>query len=90
FTIKATATDLAGNKAEEVSEPEFVNDKTKPQIKIDRVEDKTAYAGTVAPMIDFNDVNIDMKNVSYTLVGDHRRALKGDKLPTNVTTASAN
>lgn len=90
FTIKATATDLAGNKAEEVSEPEFVVDKTKPQIKIDRVEDKTAYAGTVAPLIDFNDVNIDMKNVSYTLVGDHRGELKGDKMPKNVTTDAAN
>ncbi|PJM78687.1 beta strand repeat-containing protein [Bifidobacterium scaligerum] len=90
FTIKATATDLAGNVAEEVSEPEFVIDKTKPQIKIDRVEDKTAYAGTVAPLIDFDDTNIDMNNVTYTLVGAHRGDLKGENLPRSITTNSDN
>ncbi|KFJ00008.1 Ig-like domain-containing protein [Bifidobacterium stellenboschense] len=85
YTIKATATDLAGNVAQEVSEPEFVIDKTKPSIKIDRVEDKTAYAGTVAPLITTDDTNIDMSKVKWTLKGAHRGELKDKKLPQSTT-----
>ncbi|MBT1180894.1 hypothetical protein JS531_02670 [Bifidobacterium sp. CP2] len=85
YTIKATATDLAGNVAQEVSAPEFVIDKTKPSIKIERVEDKTAYAGTVAPLIDTDDTNLDAKHVKWTLVGAHRGELKDKKLPQSTT-----
>ncbi|KAB7790187.1 Ig-like domain-containing protein [Bifidobacterium leontopitheci] len=90
YTIKVNATDLAGNTAKEVSEPEFVIDKTKPQIKIDRVEDKTAYAGEVAPLIDYTDTNIDTKNISYTLTGAHRGQLKDKTMPESTTTDSNN
>lgn len=85
YTIKATATDLAGNVAQEVSEPEFVIDKTKPSIKIDRVEDKTAYAGIVAPLITTDDTNIDISKVKWTLTGAHRGELKDKKLPQSTT-----
>ncbi|MBT1174494.1 hypothetical protein JS530_03045 [Bifidobacterium sp. LC6] len=90
FTIKANATDLAGNVAEEVSEPEFVIDKTKPQVKIERVENKTAYAGTVAPLIDYDDTNIDMSHVNYTITGSHRGELKDKEIPLNTTTNTDN
>lgn len=85
YTIKATATDLAGNVAQEVSEPEFVIDKTKPSIKIDRVEDKTAYAGTVAPLVTTDDTNIDISKVKWTLKGAHCGELKDKKLPQSTT-----
>lgn len=90
YTIKAAATDLAGNVAQEVSEPEFVIDKTKPSIKIDRVDDKTAYAGTVAPLITTDDTNIDISKVTWTLSGAHRGLLKDSKLPQSVTKNSDN
>lgn len=90
YTIRATATDLAGNVATEVSEPEFVIDKTKPTIKIDRVEDKTAYAGEVAPLIDYDDTNIDKSTIEYTLEGAHRGELKDKDMPASTGTDTAN
>ncbi|PWG59273.1 hypothetical protein [Bifidobacterium catulorum] len=76
YTLKAEATDLAGNQAVVVTEPEFVIDLTKPKIDITRVEDKTAYAGTVAPKIAYDDTNIDFSKVTYTLSGAHRGTIK--------------
>ncbi|OZG50598.1 hypothetical protein [Bombiscardovia coagulans] len=72
YTLEANATDLAGNVAEVVKEPEFVIDMTKPDLHIEKVEDKSAYAGTVAPQIKFLDDNIDHGRTTYELVGDRR------------------
>ena len=90
YTISATATDLAGNVAQEVNSPEFVIDLTDPEIKIDRVEDQTAYAGTVAPLIDFSDTNIDPDDVSYTITGVHRGELRDRNMPANTVTETDN
>lgn len=90
YTISATATDLAGNVAQEVSSPEFVIDLTDPEITIDRVEDQTAYAGTVAPLIDFSDTNIDPDDVSYTITGVHRGELRDRNMPANTVTETDN
>ena len=90
YTISATATDLAGNVAQEVSSPEFVIDLTDPEITIDRVEDQTAYAGTVAPLIDFSDTNIDPDDVSYTITGAHRGELRDRNMPANTVTETDN
>ncbi|MDF7641254.1 Ig-like domain repeat protein [Bifidobacterium sp. ESL0784] len=67
YSIKVTATDLAGNTAEAVEEPEFVIDLTKPKLAISQVADKTAYAGKVTPQIDFSDTNFDPMFADYTL-----------------------
>ncbi|WEV73614.1 Ig-like domain repeat protein [Bifidobacterium sp. ESL0798] len=67
YSIKVTATDLAGNTAEAVEEPEFVIDMTKPKLAISQVADKTAYAGKVTPQIDFSDTNFDPMFADYTL-----------------------
>ena len=90
YTISVTATDLAGNVAQEVSSPEFVIDLTDPEITIDRVEDQTAYAGTVAPLIDFSDTNIDPDDVSYTITGVHRGELRDRNMPANTVTETDN
>ncbi|WEV58588.1 hypothetical protein OZX67_07220 [Bifidobacterium sp. ESL0728] len=67
YSIKVTATDLAGNTAEAVEEPEFIIDMTKPKLAISQVSDKTAYAGKVTPQIDFSDTNFDPMDADYTL-----------------------
>ncbi|WEV66970.1 Ig-like domain repeat protein [Bifidobacterium sp. ESL0769] len=67
YSIKVTATDLAGNTAEAVEEPEFIIDMTKPKLAISQVADKTAYAGKVTPQIDFSDTNFDPMFADYKL-----------------------
>ncbi|WEV46285.1 Ig-like domain repeat protein [Bifidobacterium sp. ESL0690] len=67
YSIKVTATDLAGNTAEAVEEPEFIIDMTKPKLAISQVTDKTAYAGKVTPQIDFSDTNFDPMFADYKL-----------------------
>lgn len=59
YSLKVEATDLAGNTAEAVVEPEFVIDFTSPSLSISGVTDRTAYAGAVRPKIDFGDTNFD-------------------------------
>lgn len=76
YTLEADATDLAGNTAQVVKEPEFVIDMTKPDLHIDKVEDRTAYAGTVAPEIKFKDDNIDQDAATYQVEGDRRGKVK--------------
>lgn len=76
YTLEARATDLAGNVADAAKEPEFVVDMTKPDLHIDKVEDKTAYAGTVAPRIMALDANMDQGKTTYELAGDRRGRIK--------------
>lgn len=80
YTLEANATDLAGNTAEAAKEPEFVIDMTKPDLHIEKVEDKTAYAGTVAPRIQVADTNMDQSRTTYALVGDRRGKVKSADL----------
>lgn len=68
YTMNVTCTDLAGNEAEIVEVPEFVIDVTPPEIKIDDVSDRTAYAEEIAPKVSFSDTNMEsfMANVEIT------------------------
>ena len=59
FALTASCTDFAGNAAEVIEVPEFVIDMTAPQVSIGGVEDRTAYAGQVAPNISYSDENFD-------------------------------
>ena len=69
YTLRVSVTDLAGNKAKVYEEPEFVIDLTAPQVAIENVSDNTAYAGTVAPSIDYSDLNFDPLATTYELNG---------------------
>lgn len=71
YTISARATDLAGNEAVEVEVPEFVIDTTAPEVSIDRVDDKAAYAGEIAPAVAMSDVNYDPGASKHSLTGAH-------------------
>ena len=69
YTLRVSVTDLAGNEADVFEEPEFVIDLTAPQVAIDDVSNNTAYAGTVAPSIDYSDLNFDPLATTYELEG---------------------
>lgn len=75
YALLAKATDMAGNAAHEVKEPEFVIDTTKPEIKIGGVENLTAYSGTVRPVVVADDTNLDHSRVEYRLNGNYRGAV---------------
>lgn len=86
YQLGVEASDLAGNVAEPYDSGEFVIDMTAPQVSIGDVEGQMAYAGTVAPTIDYSDANLDALVSSFTLTG----ARQGDTfLPGASETASA-
>lgn len=86
YQLGVEASDLAGNVAEPYDSGEFVIDMTAPQVSIGDVEGQMAYAGTVAPTIDYSDTNLDALVSSFTLTG----ARQGDTfLPGASETASA-
>ncbi len=86
YQLSVAASDLAGNVAEPYDSGEFVIDMTAPQVSIGDVEGQVAYAGTVAPTIDYSDANLDALVSSFTLTG----ARQGDTfLPGASETASA-
>lgn len=59
YSLTVNCTDLAGNVAEEAEEPEFVIDMTDPTVRVERVENNTAYADEVAPLVYFEDLNFE-------------------------------
>ncbi len=59
--------DLAGNEAEEYVESKFYIDTVLPTIEISGVEDRSANAGDVNPIVLLEDENFDAEGVSITL-----------------------
>lgn len=71
YGLSVSAADPAGNQAEAYEVPEFVIDMTPPQASIEHVENKTAYAGEVAPSLSMSDTNLSIGNSKYSLTGAH-------------------
>lgn len=69
YTFKFKCTDLAGNDSVESPEDKFTVDTKAPEIKIEQVEDKTAYNKEIAPKLTFEDVNLDAVKSGFTLTG---------------------
>ncbi|MGI6216400.1 MAG: hypothetical protein ACOYIK_02190, partial [Coriobacteriales bacterium] len=69
YSMGVTCTDLAGNEAEAFEEPEFIIDMTAPVVSIGNVENGHAYAGSIAPTIEFSDTNFDKVLTDYVLTG---------------------
>ena len=71
YGLSVSASDPAGNQAEAYEVPEFVIDMTPPQASIEHVENKSAYAGEVAPSLSMSDTNLSIGNSKYSLTGAH-------------------
>ncbi len=67
YRLKVRCTDLAGNVAESEKELNFIIDRTAPDIRVDGVIDKMAYAETVRPVVTIADKYLDETAVHIRL-----------------------
>ena len=70
FSVKCE--DYAGNQSGAYSIAAFVIDATEPEIHFDRVENYSANKGDVAPVIHYQDANIDADTCVVTVKGANR------------------
>lgn len=71
YTISLSSSDFADNSSQKLTEPEFIIDKTLPELTIGKVADKTAYADHIAPRILSTDKNLDSALTTYQLTASH-------------------
>ena len=94
YTLSVSGEDLASNKAESYTSPEFVIDTIKPKIDIQNVVNRTAYAGEVAPTAAVHDTNladgtsIEVSKISYPLSKDDPNPYAGAAINTSATDKS--
>ena len=69
YALSVACTDLAGNVADPVEEPEFVIDTTPPVVKIAGVDDRAAYKDRAAPSVSFEDTNFEPFLTDVSIVG---------------------
>lgn len=67
YRLQFQCTDLAGNVARTEHALQFVIDRTAPDIQVEGVNDKMAYAGEVRPSITVFDKNLDGETVHVQL-----------------------
>ena len=78
-------TDLAGNEMDAFTTEEFYIDMNAPTIQISGVEDHSANAGDVIPVVAIEDANYDIDSVQITLQNS-----KGQQIAVNRSTAGNN
>lgn len=94
YTLSVSGEDLASNKSESYTSPEFVIDTIKPKIDIQNVVNRTAYAGEVAPSAAVHDTNladgttIEVSKISYPLSKDDPNPYAGAVINTSATDKS--
>lgn len=94
YTLSVSGEDLASNKSESYTSPEFVIDTIKPKIDIQNVVNRTAYAGEVAPSAAVHDTNladgttIEVSKISYPLSKDDPNPYAGAAINASATDKS--
>lgn len=94
YTLSVSGEDLASNKSESYTSPEFVIDTIKPKIDIQNVINRMAYAGEVAPSAAVHDTNladgttIEVSKISYPLSKDDPNPYAGAAINTSATDKS--
>lgn len=84
YSFTVNYTDLAGNAATAYNVDTFTIDQTKPTVEIFDILDKSANNGTVAPGVNYSDVNYDAANVSITISGAKHKAAALDGTRTSI------
>lgn len=78
YTFDISATDLAGNATSDFAEQSFYVDQTVPELEITGIEDQSANAEDVAPIVTYSDSNFDANALNITLTGANRGVVKLD------------
>ena len=69
YTIQVSGSDRADNQAPQVQTQSFTVDTEAPSLTISGVRDMSANKEPVAPVISYDDVNLDLSKVSFRLTG---------------------
>ncbi|NMA80055.1 MAG: hypothetical protein GX967_05360, partial [Clostridiales bacterium] len=64
--------DMAGNIAPSIPMQTFYVDRTAPTLEITGVQNRSANNDSVVPIISYTDINLDIGNVSISLIGANR------------------
>lgn len=67
YTYRITCGDLAGNMMDKMENEHFTIDTVLPEVKITGVEDESANAGEIAPVVTITDVNLDLNEIQIRL-----------------------
>lgn len=78
FTFDIEYTDKAGNKMDDYQQEEFIVDMTAPTLDITGVEDHSANAGDIQPVVSYSDTNFDVNGVSISYVGSNKGVVEAD------------
>lgn len=78
YTFEISFKDKAGNAAAKFEKQTFYVDKTMPELSISGVVENSANKGDVKPVVSYKDTNFDGNNVTITLTGANRGAVKLD------------
>lgn len=86
YTFNISAIDMAGNEAENFAEQSFYVDQTEPVLEINGVEDLSANAGDVIPVVTYSDDNFDANALNIKLTGANRKEVQLDGSYANTAT----
>lgn len=78
YTFDIAVDDKAGNASEDYTEETFFVDTTMPTLEISGVANNSANNGDVIPIVSYSDTNYDADQVTITLTGANRKAVKLD------------
>lgn len=78
YTFEIFFKDKAGNDAAKFEKQTFYVDKTMPELTISGVDENSANKSDVKPVVSYKDTNFDGNNVTITLTGANRGAVKLD------------
>ena len=78
YSFGGTVTDMAGNVSNRIDEPEFVIDKTMPEITLSGVDDLSANANPLTITLTMSDTNMNENGISAVLNGTNRGEVDAD------------
>lgn len=88
YRLAVSYTDEAGNAAEDYTGNQFVVDLIEPELEITNIENQSANAGEVKPVITCRDQNYDSSLVDITLIGANSGEVKLDTVGYEMTQVS--
>ena len=73
-SLKVSVSDLAGNVSASAVNDTFTIDTTAPVLTISGVDNNSANKGSVVPVIEYSDTNLDSSKIEINLLRDNKKA----------------